>query len=87
MEYDHDILKDIIIETFGKRTKSPTGKHSKEDIIIELVWDWEIRNTKGTYIMVDYRKDEQPVTHSILKEDYLDRIKNKRDTKLNDLGI
>lgn len=79
MEYNHDILKDLIAEEGIARDR----------IEIESVWEWDVGERLGHYIMVETVSDgiTNPFSHSILRERYENRVKERRDNKLKQLGI
>ena len=90
MEYDHELIKDLITE------KDPTLK--REDIVIENVWDHNIR--MGEIIIIEfYTKIVKNVhgverdfikreNHTISIYEYNQRfISKQRTDKLNKLGI
>ena len=74
MKFDHEIIKDFIIE------KDPTAR--KENIIFENVY------LHNEWIMAPYRELIWSNNFSIKLEDYELRVKEKlRDDKLKELGI
>jgi len=74
MKFDHEIIKDFIIE------KDPTVK--RRNIIFENVY------LSGELIMAPYRELIWSNKFSVKLEDYELRLKEKsRDNKLNELGI
>jgi hypothetical protein len=74
MKFDHEIIKDFIIE------KDPTVK--RKNIIFENVY------ISGEWIMAPYRELIWSNKFSVKLEDYELRLKEKlRDNKLNELGI
>ncbi len=77
MQFDHEILKDLIAEEGIAR----------ERIEIESVWEWDVGERLGHYIMVETLSDGITYSHSILRERYEDRVKERRDNKLKQLGI
>jgi len=89
MQYDHDILKELIIENDGGM--DPTG------IEILGAWEWDVRFESELYIMVEFLTDAMKDigapgsnitnTHHIELEKYKQKIADRRNKKLNDLGI
>ncbi len=89
MQYDHDILKELIIENDGGM--DPTG------IEILGAWEWDVRFESELYIMVEFLTDAMKDigapgsnitnTHHIELEKYKQRIAERRNKKLKDLGI
>ena len=89
MQYDHDILKELIIENDG--SMDPTG------IEILGAWEWDVRFESELYIMVEFLTDAMKDigapgsnitnTHHIELEKYKQKIADRRNKKLNDLGI
>jgi hypothetical protein len=89
MQYDHDILKELIIENDGGM--DPTG------IEILGAWEWDVRFESELYIMVEFLTDAMKDigapgsnitnTHHIELEKYKQKITDRRNKKLNDLGI
>lgn len=74
MKFDHEIIKDFIIE------KDSTVK--RKNIIFENVY------LSGELIIVPYRELIWSNKFSVKLEDYELRLKEKlRDNKLNELGI
>jgi hypothetical protein len=74
MKFDHEIIKDFIIE------KDSTVK--RKNIIFENVY------LSGELIMAPYRELIWSNKFSVKLEDYELRLKEKlRDNKLNELGI
>ncbi len=94
MQYDHDILKELIIENdggTGTTVYDPTG------IEILGAWEWDVSFESELYIMVEFLTDAMKDigapgsnitnTHHIELEKYKQKIAERRDKKLNDLGI
>ena len=92
MDYDYELLKDIIIEN------DPEIK--REDINIDNIIDSVDNYLKGDYIIVDFtimiiknihgyeKVFSKGYIHSIFKEQYDQRLKEKlRDENLGKLGI
>jgi len=89
MQYDHDILKELIIENDGGM--DPTG------IEILGAWEWNVSFESELYIMVEFLTDAMKDigapgsnitnTHHIELEKYKQKITDRRNKKLNDLGI
>jgi hypothetical protein len=89
MQYDHDILKELIIE--NDSGMDPTG------IEILGAWEWDVRFESELYIMVEFLTDAMKDigapgsnitnTHHIELEKYKQKIADRRNKKLNDLGI
>lgn len=89
MQYDHDILKELIIE-------NDSGINTN-GIEILGAWEWDVSFESELYIMVEFLTDEMKdingpgtnitTTHHIELEKYKQRIAERRNKKLNDLGI
>jgi hypothetical protein len=87
MQYDHDILKELIIE-------NDSGINNN-GIEILGAWEWDVSFESELYIMVEFLTDAIDVfngtnitnTHHIELEKYKQRIAERRNKKLNDLGI
>jgi len=89
MQYDHDILKELIIE-------NDSGINTN-GIEILGAWEWDVSFESELYIMVEFLTDAMKDigapgsnitnTHHIELEKYKQRIVERRNKKLNDLGI
>jgi hypothetical protein len=89
MQYDHDILKELIIE-------NDSGINTN-GIEILGAWEWDVSFESELYIMVEFLTDAMKDigapgsnitnTHHIELEKYKQRIAERRNKKLNDLGI
>jgi hypothetical protein len=89
MQYDHDILKELIIE-------NDSGIDTN-GIEILGAWEWDVSFESELYIMVEFLTDAMKDigapgsnitnTHHIELEKYKQRIVERRNKKLNDLGI
>ena len=84
MEYDHDILKELIAE----------GDSGIDYGSIEILgaWEWDVSFESELYIMVEFltgeTKDTNSTwTHHIDLEKYMQMVAERRNRKLNDLGI
>jgi hypothetical protein len=91
MQYDHDILKELIIE----------NDEGIDPIGIEILgaWEWDVsfESEPELYIMVEFMTDAMKNigapgsnitnTHHIELEKYKQRIAERRNKKLKDLGI
>jgi len=93
MQYDHDILKELIIEndnTFGVMCFT-------NGIEILSAWEWNVDFESELYIMVEFLTDDMKdingpgtnitTVHHIELEKYKQRIAERRNKKLDDLGI
>jgi hypothetical protein len=89
MQYDHDILKELIVE-------NDSGIDTN-GIEILGAWEWDVRFESELYIMVEFLTDAMKDigapgsnitnTHHIELEKYKQKITDRRNKKLNDLGI
>ena len=90
MQYDHDILKELIIEN--------DSSIDTNGIEILGAWEWDVSFFESElYIMVEFLTDAMKdingpgtnitTVHHIELEKYKQRIAERRNKKLNDLGI
>jgi hypothetical protein len=89
MQYDHDILKELIVE-------NDSGIDTN-GIEILGAWEWDVSFESELYIMVEFMTDAMKDigapgsnitnTHHIELEKYKQKITDRRNKKLNDLGI
>jgi hypothetical protein len=89
MQYDHDILKELIIE-------NDSGINTN-GIEILSAWEWNVDFESELYIMVEFLTDDMKdingpgtnitTVHHIELEKYKQRIAERRNKKLDDLGI
>jgi hypothetical protein len=84
MEYDHDILKELIAES--------DSSIDYGSIEILGAWEWDVSFESELYIMVEFLTGEtkdinSTWTHHIDLEKYKQMVVERRNKKLNDLGI
>ena len=94
MKYNHDILKELIIENWPFTTDSSIDTNGIE---ILGAWEWHVSFESELYIMVEFTteaiKDIGATgsnitnTHHVELDKYKQRIADLRNKKLDDIGI